>query len=85
MMSFSARNVWSSLIAHVQRRCPLKGAKRSQSFIHSTYLIKQVLETVNKFTKDRKEHIESIDNEIKQVKEKITNVKQVWISYLESL
>jgi archaellum component FlaC len=43
------------------------------------------LETVNEFTKDRREHIESIDNEIKQVKEKITNVKQGWISYLESL
>jgi phage shock protein A len=62
-----------------------KGAKRSQSFIDSTKLIKQVLETVNEFTKNRREHIDSIDNEIKQVKEKITNVKQGWISYLESL
>ena len=62
-----------------------KGAKGSLSFIDSTKLIKQVLETVNEFTKDRREHIESIDNEIKQVKEKITNVKQEWISYLESL
>jgi archaellum component FlaC len=62
-----------------------KGAKGSLSFIDSTKLIKQVLETVNEFTKDRREHIESIDNEIKQVKEKITNVKQGWISYLESL
>jgi hypothetical protein len=53
-----------------------KGAKGSLSFIDSTKLIKQVLETVNEFTKDRREHIESIDNEIKQVKEKITNVKQ---------
>jgi hypothetical protein len=61
------------------------GAKGSLSFIDSTKLIKQVLETVNEFTKDRREHIESIDNEIKQVKEKITNVKQGWISYLESL
>jgi gas vesicle protein len=43
------------------------------------------LETVNEFTKNRREHIDSIDNEIKQVKEKITNVKQGWISYLESL
>jgi len=62
-----------------------KGAKRSQSFIDSTKLIKQVLETVNEFTKDRREHMESIDSEIKQAKEKITSVKQRRISYLESL
>ena len=62
-----------------------KGAKQSESFIDSVKVIKQILETVNEFTKDRREHIESIANEIKQVKEKITNVKQGWISYLESL
>jgi hypothetical protein len=62
-----------------------KGAKRSQSFIDSTKLIKHVLETVNEFTKDRREHIESLNNEIKQVKDRITHVKQRWISYLESL
>ena len=62
-----------------------KGAKQSQYFIDSTKHIQQVLETVNEFTKDRREHIESIDNEINQVKEKITSVKQGWISYLESL
>jgi hypothetical protein len=45
------------------------------------HLIEHVLETVNEFTKNRREHIDSIDNEIKQVKEKITNVKQGWISY----
>jgi hypothetical protein len=43
------------------------------------------LETVNEFTKDRREHMESIDNEIKDVKEKITSIKQGRISYLESL
>jgi hypothetical protein len=62
-----------------------KGAKRSQYFIDSVKLIEQVLETVNEFTKDRREHIESIDDEIKLVKEKITNAKQGWIIYLESL
>jgi GTPase involved in cell partitioning and DNA repair len=62
-----------------------KGAKRSQSFIDSTKLIKHVLETVNEFTKDRREHIESLNNEIKQVKDKIINVKQGWIRYLESV
>jgi hypothetical protein len=45
-----------------------KGAKLSQSFIDSVKLIEQVSETVNEFTKDRREHIESIDDEIKQVK-----------------
>ena len=59
-----------------------KGARRSQSFIYSVKVIKQVLETVNEFTKDRSEHMESIDNEIKQVKEKIKSVKQGRISYL---
>jgi Ni,Fe-hydrogenase III large subunit len=58
-----------------------KGAKRSQYFIDSVKLIEQVLETVNAFTKDRREHIESIDDEIKLVKEKITNAKQGWIIY----
>jgi uncharacterized coiled-coil DUF342 family protein len=62
-----------------------KGAKQSQSFIDSVKLIEQILETVNEFTKDRREHIDSIDDEIKQVKDKITNAKQGWISYLESL
>jgi translation initiation factor 2B subunit (eIF-2B alpha/beta/delta family) len=62
-----------------------KGAKRSQSFIDSLQLLEQVLETVNEFTKDRREHIENMDDEIKQVKEKIINAKQGWISYLESL
>ena len=62
-----------------------KGTKRSQSFIDSVQLIEQVLETVNEFTKDRREHIDSIDHEIKLVKEKITNAKQGWIIYLESL
>jgi hypothetical protein len=62
-----------------------KGAKQSQYFIDSTKHIQQVLETVNEFTKDRREHMESIDNEIKDVKEKITSVKQGRISYLESL
>ena len=62
-----------------------KGAKRSQSFIDSTKLIKHVLETVNEFTKDRREHIESLNNEIKKVKDRITHVKQGWISYLQSL
>ena len=62
-----------------------KGAKRSQYFIDSVKLIEQVLETVNEFTKDRREHIDSIDDEIKLVKEKITNAKQGWIIYLESL
>ena len=62
-----------------------KGAKRSQSFIDSTKLIKHVLETVNEFTKDRREHIESLNNEIKQVKDRITHIKQRWISYLQSL
>jgi len=51
-----------------------KEAKRSQSFIDCVKLIEQALETVNEFTNDRREHIEGIDNEIKQVKEKITNV-----------
>jgi hypothetical protein len=40
---------------------------------------------INAFTKDRREHIDSIDHEIKLVKEKITNTKQGWIIYLESL
>jgi hypothetical protein len=62
-----------------------KGTKRSQSFIDSLQPIEQVLETVNEFTKDRREHIDSIDDEIKLVKEKITNAKQGWIIYLESL
>jgi hypothetical protein len=62
-----------------------KGAKRSQSFFDSVQLIEQVLKIINEFTKDRREHIESIDDEIKQVKEKITNAKQGWFSYLESL
>jgi hypothetical protein len=62
-----------------------KGAKRSQSFTDPVKLIIQILETANEFTKDRKEHMESIDDEIKQVKEKIFHVKQGWISYLESL
>jgi hypothetical protein len=62
-----------------------KGAKRSQSFIDSLQLLEQVLETVNEFTKDRREHIENMDDEIKQVKDKIINAKQGWISYLESL
>ena len=62
-----------------------KGAKRSQYCIDFVKLIEQVLERVNEFTKDRREHIGSIDAEIKQVKEKITNAKQGWISYLESL
>jgi hypothetical protein len=53
-----------------------KGAKRSQSFIDSFQLIEQVSETVNEFTKDRREHIDSIDDEIKLVKEKIT----IWVS-----
>jgi predicted metal-binding protein len=39
-----------------------KGAKRSQSFIDSFQLIEQVSETVNEFTKDRREHIEIIDD-----------------------
>ena len=56
------------------------GANRSQSFIDSTKLIKQVLETANDFTNDRREHIESLNNEIQQVKDKITNVKQGWIT-----
>jgi translation initiation factor 2B subunit (eIF-2B alpha/beta/delta family) len=64
---------------------PSKGAKRSQSFIDSLQLLEQVLETVNEFTKDRREHIENMDDEIKQVKDKIINAKQGWISYLESL
>jgi uncharacterized protein YqgQ len=38
------------------------------------------LETVNEFTKDRREYIESMDDEIKQVKDKIINAKQGWIS-----
>jgi len=50
-----------------------KGAKRSQYFIDSVKLIEQVSETVNEFTKDRREHIGSIDDEIQQVKEKVTN------------
>ena len=62
-----------------------KGAKRSQSFIDSVQLIEQVSETVNEFTKDRREHIGSIDDQSNQVKEKITNAIQGWISYLESL
>ena len=62
-----------------------KGAKRSQYFIDSLQLLEQVLETVNEYTKDRREHIESMDDEIKQVKEKIINAKQGWISYLKSL
>ena len=62
-----------------------KGAKRSQSFTDPVKLIIQILETANEFTKDRREHMESIDDEIKQVKEKIFHVKQGWISYLESL
>jgi predicted transcriptional regulator len=32
------------------------------------------------FTKDRREHIENLNNEIQQVKDKITNVKQGWIT-----
>lgn len=62
-----------------------KGSKRSQSFIDSTKLIKQVFEAVNEFSKDRREHITSLNKEIKQVKDGITNLKQGWISYLESL
>ena len=62
-----------------------KGAKQSQSFIDSAKLIEQVFETVNEFTKDRKEHIGSLNKEIKQVKDKIFHLKQGWISYLESL
>ena len=77
-MSFAARNVWSSLTAS-------KGAKRSQSFIDSVKLIEQVLETVNEFTKGRREHMESLHKEIKHMKDRITNVKQWWISYLKSL
>jgi hypothetical protein len=42
-----------------------KGTKRSQSFIDSLQPIEQVMETVNEFTKDRREHIDSIDDEIK--------------------
>ena len=41
--------------------------------------------TDNAFTKDRRAHIESLNNEIKQVKDKIINVKQGWIRYLESV
>jgi hypothetical protein len=39
-----------------------KGAKRSQSFIDSLQLLEQVLETVNEFTKDRREYIEIMIN-----------------------
>jgi len=62
-----------------------KEAKRSQSFKDSVKHIKQVLETVNGFAKDRGEHIESLHSEITQVEEKITIATQRWISYLESL
>jgi hypothetical protein len=43
------------------------------------------LETVNEFTNDRREHIESLNKTIKQVKDRITNVKRGWIRYLESI
>jgi hypothetical protein len=49
--------------------------------VDSTKLIKHVLETVNEFTKDRREHIESLNNEIKKVKDRITHVKQGWIRH----
>jgi hypothetical protein len=45
-----------------------KGTKPSQSFIDSVQLIEQALETFNEFTKDRREHIHSIDDEINLVK-----------------
>ena len=48
-------------------------------------LMRQLLATDNELTKDRREHIESLKNEIKQVKDRITNTKQGWIRYLESL
>ena len=62
-----------------------KGAKGSQSFIDSVKLINHALKTANEFSKDRREHIESLNKKIKQVKDKITHAKQGWISYLESL
>ena len=45
-----------------------KVTKPSQSFIDSVQLIEQALETFNEFTKDRREHIHSIDDEINLVK-----------------
>jgi hypothetical protein len=62
-----------------------KGAKRSQSFIDSVNLINHALKTANEFTKDRREHIESLNKEIKLMKNRITNLTQGWISYLQSL
>ena len=62
-----------------------KGAKRSQSFIDSVNLINHALKIANEFAKDRREHIESLNKEIKLMKDRITNLKQGWISYLQSL
>jgi sugar lactone lactonase YvrE len=62
-----------------------KGAKQSQSFIDSVKFINHALKTANEFTKDRREHIASLNKTIKQVKDRITKVKQGWIRYLESI
>jgi hypothetical protein len=53
-----------------------KGAKQSQSFIDSVKLINHALKTANEFAKDRREHIESLNKEIKLMKDRITNLTQ---------
>jgi hypothetical protein len=62
-----------------------KGAKQSQSFIDSVKLINHALKTANEFTKDRKEHIESLNKTMKYSNGNPSCFRQDWENILVSV